>query len=131
MKMLILKVIFYIVFKFFEEPDKMAKGKAVEFQVHMKTEETFQNSVLEDDENLWGKWPILLQPHSTPTPPAQPWLNPSPLPQESPTPTTLLHPGPVPVHPGPILVIKFDPIHRAVINHIDRWHIDSTRKIQY
>ena len=32
----------------------MAKGKMIEFQVHLKTEENFQK-VLTDEENLWGK----------------------------------------------------------------------------
>ena len=32
----------------------MAKGKLLEFQIHLKTDESFQQ-VLTDEENLWGK----------------------------------------------------------------------------
>ena len=32
----------------------MAKAKLLEFQVHLKTDESFQR-VLTDDDNLWGK----------------------------------------------------------------------------
>ena len=34
----------------------MAKGKVVEFQVHMKSDDNFQTHVIDDDSNLWGMY---------------------------------------------------------------------------
>ena len=36
----------------------MAKGRNIDFLVHMKNEENFESNVLNDDTNLWRKYDI-------------------------------------------------------------------------